>query len=370
MILSVKLNDQNKMGVNWEFLRNKANIRLLAGNPAASLAGISGGDGALKVGFLDGNLGSLVEALETVGETTVIASPRLMVLNKQRAEIQIGEQLGYVNTTVTENASTQSVSFLEVGTLLRLRPFIATDGLIRLEVHPELSTGAVTVQSGLTLPNKSVTQVTTNVMCRDGNTVVLGGLLREDLKNDTKQLPFLGNVPVLGALFRNRTETVDRSEVIALITPRIVCDTGLHEEAQRLGNEFTQRQDVFFDKMNPLGRRQTAEKYYRLAKAAHAAGDDEVAMKHINQAIHHDPLNRETINLRNEIVTTGGYEEESIREYLRTGLRRPSRVDYSKCGAPWKDGPAFEEYGTPTGSQELGVPTPKRTIERKPPGQR
>lgn len=60
-----------------------------------------------------------------------------MVLNKQRAEIQIGKQLGYVNTTVTENASTQSVSFLEVGTLLRMRPFIGTDGLIRLEVHPE-----------------------------------------------------------------------------------------------------------------------------------------------------------------------------------------------------------------------------------------
>lgn len=181
------------------------------------------------------------------------------------------------------------------------------------------------MQSGLTLPNKSVTQVTTNVMCRDGNTVILGGLLREDLKNDTKQLPFLGSVPGVGWLFRNRTETVDRSEVMALITPRIVCDTGLNEEARRLGNEFTQRQEVFFDKMNPVGRRQSGEQSLRLAKAAHAAGDDEVAMKHVNMSIHYDPLNRDAINLRNEIVTTGGYEEESIREYLRQGLPQRKR---------------------------------------------
>ena len=87
-----------------------------------------------------------LDCLEKIGDTNVIASPRLMCLNKQRAEIQIGEELGYVSTTVTESSSTQTINFLSVGTLLRMRPYIGNDGLIRLEVHPELSTGTVQVQ--------------------------------------------------------------------------------------------------------------------------------------------------------------------------------------------------------------------------------
>ena len=104
-----------------------------------------------------------------------------MVLNKHRAEILIGEELGYVSTTITETSSSQSVEFLELGAQLRLRPFISTDGLIRMEVHPELSDGSVEAKSGFTLPNKEVTQVTTNIMVRDGCTVVIGGLMREQL---------------------------------------------------------------------------------------------------------------------------------------------------------------------------------------------
>ena len=68
-----------------------------------------------------------------------------MCLNKQRAEILIGAQFGYVNSTVTQTFTTQSVQFLEVGAALRIRPFIGSDGMIRMEIHPELSTGQVVV---------------------------------------------------------------------------------------------------------------------------------------------------------------------------------------------------------------------------------
>ena len=96
-------------------------------------------DAGLKFGFLDASLGTFISALEKVGDTNVIAAPRLMCLNKQRAEMQIGQQLGYVSTTVTESSSTQTINFLDVGTLLRIRPYIGNDGLIRLEVHPTLT---------------------------------------------------------------------------------------------------------------------------------------------------------------------------------------------------------------------------------------
>ncbi len=199
MIISVQLNDTCNGGVDFALLQKNSNLRLGLGAPTSSLANVSVDNNGLKFGILNSNVNSFVDALETVGDTNVIATPRLMVLNKQRAEILIGAQLGYVNTTVTPTSSTQSVQFLEVGTQLRIRPFISSDDRIRLEIHPELSTGRVKTEGGFTLPEKEVTKVTTNVMASNGCTVVIGGLLREDLENTKSQIPVLGDMPLLGA---------------------------------------------------------------------------------------------------------------------------------------------------------------------------
>lgn len=368
MILSVKLSDKFKFGVDFEALKATNNARLISGSPLANLGAINVTEGGLKFGYLDANLSLFMNALETIGDTNVIASPRLMCLNKQRAEIQIGEQLGYVSTTVTENSSTQTVNFLDVGTLLRIRPYISNDGLIRMEVHPELSTGTVTVQQGLTLPNKSLTQVTTNVMCTDGCTVVIGGLIREDLKTTTNQIPLLGNLPYLGVAFRQKTENTDRTEIIVLITPKIVSDPMMCQEGQKLGNEFTQRQSVYFDKMSPIGRRNYANHWLRKARAAYNAQDYDLAMRQVNMSIHFDPLNRDAINLRNEVVAAGGYEDESIHDYLKVGLRPWERRygDYSRRGAPWQKP---EGFGDDQWRQvpDPGQSGPLKTIERMPP---
>jgi type IV pilus assembly protein PilQ len=261
------------------------------------------------------------------------------------------------------------VAFLDVGTLLRLRPFIASDGLIRLEVHPELSTGNVVVQSGLTLPNKSITQVTTNIMCRDGCTVVLGGLIREDLKNDTKQLPFLGSVPFVGPLFRNKTESIDRVELIVLLTPRIVGDAVMGEEGERMEHEFSARQGTYFAKMSQLGKRHMGEKHYRYARASVEAGDYESAMKQVNLAIHYDPMNRDAIMLREQIVEEGGFQNESVGQYLRQGLAPFSHgKDYSRKGYPWKTPPEQGFDNLPSEMPDKGTLTPRTFIEpQRPP---
>lgn len=368
MILSVKLSDKFKFGVDFEALKATNNARLISGSPLANLAAINVTEGGLKFGYLDANLSLFINALETIGDTNVIASPRLMCLNKQRAEIQIGEQLGYVSTTVTENSATQTVNFLDVGTLLRIRPYISNDGLIRMEVHPELSTGTVTVQQGLTLPNKSLTQVTTNVMCTDGCTVVIGGLIREDLKTTTNQIPLLGSLPYLGVAFRQKTENIDRNEIIVLITPKIVSDPMMSQEGQKLGNDFTQRQSIYFDKMSPIGRRNYANHWVRKARAAYNAQDYDVALRQVNLAIHFDPLNREAINLRNDIVAAGGYEDESIHDYLKFGLRPWERRyrDYSRQGAPWQNPEGFGDDNWQA-VPDPGNPGPLKTLERLPP---
>ena len=303
MILSVKLKDTDRYGVNFELLRDKHNIKLGIGAPESTLANVKYEKGSLKFGFLDSSLGAFLEALETIGDTNVVASPHLMVLNKHRAEIQIGEQKGYVSTTVTETASTQAVQFLDVGALLRLRPFISSDGMIRMEVHPELSDGAVKTESGFTLPEKEVTQVTTNIMVRDGCTVVIGGLMRENLAVARQQVPFVGNLPLIGFLFRSSTETTERREVIVLITPHIVYEQGAAQAGATAACEYQRRQAHYFDKMTPINKRLLGRKYFRLAQNAWNAGDSDRALRFAELAAHIDPLNREALELRSQIWT-------------------------------------------------------------------
>ena len=370
MIINVKLNDTNTFGINFQALRDSANARVVSGgNPVTSLASLDVGNGGLKFGFLDSSLSTFLVALETVGDTNVIASPRVLCMNKQRAEIQIGEQLGYMNTTVTQTFSTQSVQFLDVGTLLRIRPFIASDGFIRMEVHPELSTGSVTISDGLTIPNKSVTQVTGNVGCYDGSTIVIGGLLREDLQTTRSQIPYFGNLPWVGPLFRTKNEKVIRDEIIVLITPRIVNEDALCSEGQKYGNEFTQKQSVYFDKMSPIGKRNYALRFQRLARAAFNAGDYSRAIRQIDWSIHFDPMNREAIQLRNDIISAGAFEGESIHQYLnnaRSPLHRPHK-DYSKNGASWKPGPAFGADPATHDAPDPGTPGRVKTISIQDP---
>jgi len=301
MILSVKLKDTDQYGVSFELLRDKPNVNFGWGAPVQTLADFKFEEGALKVGFLDSSLGSFLSALESIGDTNVIATPRLMVINKQRAEIQIGEKKGYVSTTVTETTSTESVEFLDIGAQLRLRPFISSDGLIRMEIHPELSDGTVEVKGGFTLPNKEITQVTTNIMVRDGCTVVIGGLMRENLSTTTNQVPVLGNLPLVGFCFRSSSETTERREVLVLITPQIVYEPETCEQGDQEAGEFFRRQSLYFDKMTPLNKRHIGRRYFRMAQTAWARGDRDRALRFAELSVHFDPLNRAAIDLRSDI---------------------------------------------------------------------
>ena len=298
-ILSVNLDDSHRTGVNLELLRTHTAVKIASGSPLASLGSINLSEGGLNIGVLDGDTGLFLHALESVGDTDVIASPHLMVLNKQRAEILIGDQKGFVSTTQTETATTQTVEFLDIGTQLKIRPFISDDGMIRLEVHPELSTGDVKLLGGFALPEKSTTQVTTNVMCPDGCTVVIGGLIREDVADSRNQMPVLGNIPVIGSIFRNQTQTVTRNEIIVLLTPRIVYDPAACEGGNECYADIAHRRaTVDAVKMTPIGRSFYGNRYYRLAEASWRAGNFSSAMEYLDLSLYFEPENENAAKLK------------------------------------------------------------------------
>jgi type IV pilus assembly protein PilQ len=300
MILSVKLDDDYKFGVNFQLLRQFSDMKLGWGTMPDTFATWKW-DGGLKFGFLDHTLGSFINALEKIGDTNVIATPRLVVLNKHAAEIQIGKSEGYVNTTQTQTAATQTVEFLELGTLLRIRPFVSNDGMIRLEVHPEISDGEVNVEEGMTIPRKEITQVTTNVMVRDGCTAVIGGLIQEEQQGDRTQVPLLGSLPIVGVAFREKEEKTIRHELIILITPSVVWERVAYDEGARGACEFQRRQSVYAEKMSPIGKRSLGRKCVRRAKAAWEQGDLREALRLAELAVHFDPENRDAIEVRSDV---------------------------------------------------------------------
>jgi len=344
MILSVLLDDKNSLGVNFAAFGENTRIGWGTIPDPAAAAGMLGSikfDGnGLKFGFFDGDVATFINALETVGDTNVIATPRLMALNKQRAEIHIGEELGYVSTTVSETSTTQSVDFLSTGTVLRIRPFISSDGLIRMEVHPELSTGTVDVEGGFTLPNKETTQVTSNIMVRDGCTVVIGGLMRDETKVTSSQIPLLGSLPMIGPLFRSTSEELGRREIIVLITPRIVYEPDTCREGDKVACEFHRRHAVAKEKMSPLGKRAISRRYYRLAQVAWAHGDRARALRFAEMAVHFDSLNRAAIDLRSDIWLGRQHGDHTLSGALAAGSAAdaadaPPGVLDSEALPPW-----------------------------------
>ena len=105
--------------------------------------GFTSATNGIKFGFVANNVTGFVRALETIGSTKILASPRILVLNKQRADIQLGSRLGFQTLSQNFTSTIQQVQFLNTGTLLRLRPFVSDDGMVRMEIHPERSSGSV-----------------------------------------------------------------------------------------------------------------------------------------------------------------------------------------------------------------------------------
>ena len=179
--------------------------------------GFTSGTNGVKFGFVSNNVTGFIRALETIGSTKILASPRILVLNKQRAEIQLGERLGFQTLSQNFTSTIQQVQFLNTGTLLRLRPFVSDDGMVRMEIHPERSSGVVNNN----IPNQFTAELSTNVMVPDGATLVLGGLIEDEDDYNYQGLPILSRFPALGILTGVRQKTEGRRELVVLLTPHI-----------------------------------------------------------------------------------------------------------------------------------------------------
>ena len=232
-VLQIVLEDDSQHGVNLNQLLRLSNtdIRLRTigfADPLASPTFFLGIDGT--------DLNGLIQCLKTTTDAKTLASPKVMVLNGQEARIQVGESLGYLVTTTTQTSTLQNVDFLDVGVVLNVTPQISDDGRIMMKVKPEVSGGRINPDTGL--PDKSTTEVETTIMLNDGQGMVIGGLIREEVTEIQNKLPIAGDLWLIGRAFQRRTLLKQRNEYIIALLPRIVpCATPMtdreHMELQQ-----------------------------------------------------------------------------------------------------------------------------------------
>lgn len=242
-ILQLTINPQFDFGIDWEktFDESKEErIRTLNFRGAFPISNTisSGSSGSStfgsvgKIAFGDVEQDEItfeLRALKQIQKTNVLANPRLMIVDGQEAKINIGDKIPYVITTTTGTGNNVSVSedikFIDVGITLAVTPIINEADFITMKIRPEISsrTGTLTTPNDAEIPLVNTTFIESTIMVRDGNTIILGGLRRDDLSQNTKGFPYLMDIPVLGHLFKSRADENTKSEIVIFITPKIVA---------------------------------------------------------------------------------------------------------------------------------------------------
>lgn len=298
------------------------------GRALQSSPGNTSGPGTLKLGLVANDVAAFVRMLDEVTDTTILSNPKVLALNRQPARVLVGRKVGYLNTTSTDTTSTQSVEFLDTGTQLNFRPFISNDGLIRLELKPQVSEAVVrdtkdATGAAVTIPDEITNELVTNVIIRDGQTVVLGGLFRESTQATRRQVPFLGDVPFLGAAFRGHEDETQRQEIIFLITPSIMNDQVLTANGKDAVDYVDRARSGAREGILPWSRdKLTSMKLVEAEKLA-AEGHTEKALWKIEQSLSMNPVQPDAIAMRDRLAN-----EKSIkptRSILQHILHKESR---------------------------------------------
>ena len=199
--------------------------------------------GSFSVGFSDLNL--VLSAMYAQGRLQLLSNPSITVANNEDGRIQVGQEVRLPDSVATFDTGTQSSSVTpqDIGIILEVRPTINPDGFVRMQVRPtisRLSEQTTEISETFRSPIIIKREANTTVTVKDGETVVLGGLIEENSERRDMKVPLLGDIPVLGALFRSETEKRSRTELLIVLTPHVVgSDNGdLADETRRRIDEL------------------------------------------------------------------------------------------------------------------------------------
>jgi general secretion pathway protein D len=241
-IAEVTLNDRLRFGLQFALRSGSFSFNL---TPEARSAGAPiGVPGFLTLINTGAGSNVALEALSSVTNVNVISSPQLMVVSNQTAQLQVGDQVPIATQsavpldTIGTGRIVNSIQFRDTGVILRVTPRVNSSGLIGLDVEQEVSDVVPTTSSGIDSPTIRQRRVRSTVSVQSGETVALGGLIRDQRNASRSGIPGLRDLPVLGPLFGVTDNSDGRTELLVLITPRIVRNS---EEARSVTAELRGR---------------------------------------------------------------------------------------------------------------------------------
>jgi len=221
LLAEVTLNDTTEFGFEWQ----------VSANPSGRKIGVGPRFGLKTDGFTfsvsSGDLTLLLRALQSQGRLEVLSRPQILAADNQQAEISIGQRVPFVTASrITEAGTTlNTIQYENVGIILTVTPHISPDGFVKMEVSPEISSVAdstVEISENLNAIVINRRSATTTVTVQDGHTIVIGGLITNKLQNIEEKVPIVGDIPLLGALFKSTKVVKERTELLIILTPRIL----------------------------------------------------------------------------------------------------------------------------------------------------
>lgn len=232
-IFEVALDDQYSLGIDWnriDFDGTNGAIAL-ANIITAPFGGFIAKAATTTISFQDGSFDGVLEALEEQGEVRVISQPRVVTMNNQPALIKVATDEAFFTSTIaqgtagTGNIVTEQARSVTVGLVLSVTPQISEDGWIMLDVTPIISrlrAIAESPQKTATAPILDVKQFSGLVRLKDGDMVIIGGLIQEESSETERKVPLLGDIPILGRLFKGTYTAKRKSELVIFISPKII----------------------------------------------------------------------------------------------------------------------------------------------------
>ena len=244
VIAEVTLNDDLQFGLQWQFAKN--------GTPTATFSNaLTGGVAAAFPGFNyainTANIAATLSALNALTHVNIISTPSLMVLDNKTARLQIGDQVPITTQTATSTVTAQtaivnSITMQDTGVILSVTPRINESGRVQLDIEQEVSSVVRTTTSNINSPTIQQRRVKTTVVVSDGEVLALGGMIQDSASKSSNQLPILGDIPGVGALFANKKDAVAKTELVILITPKVVRDG---TESRLVTEEYRRKMNVY-----------------------------------------------------------------------------------------------------------------------------
>ena len=226
LIVEATLDASTKLGVEWNFTSGN-NVTTSAFGAAADTTQPQG----LRYTLTGAGYGALVQAVQSDTRFQVLSTPRIFTSNNSSAEINISQSLPYISNQ-TQNANgtfTTSTSYLDVGIVLTVTPRITSNGYVTMDVTQTANDLQGYTSFGSPIVNQREAQTTVSV--KDNETVVLGGIIKTTASTTQNKVPLLGDLPLVGNLFRSKNITTNKTELLVFLTPRVVRD---EKEARRL----------------------------------------------------------------------------------------------------------------------------------------